>query len=123
MTVKTITHIPDFFEKVSPEKFAGMAQGKRHWEIVEVDRIVGSMNRSQDYGADWRPLKPDPPWESIHKAAKEGKDPGEMSDQMPVVLYKHKGEYWIGDDGNRRVSVAKLLGRKTLKAEVIDVIG
>ena len=120
---EAILNIPDFFERVPPDDFARMRQSARYTDVVPVERIIGSMNRSGDYGKDWKPLKPDPQWDSIFKAAKEGKDIGEMSREMPIVLYKYRSGYWVGDDGNRRVSVAKVLGVRSLRAQVIDIYG
>lgn len=107
------------FDEVHPDKLLYCKQSKRYMEEVPVEKIRGSVMRSQDYYSDWSPVNPDPPWRSIYEAAKVGKNPGEMSGQMPIMFYKYNDEYWVGDDGNRRVSAAKLLGFEKVKAEVI----
>lgn len=82
---------------------------------VPVESIVGSVDRAQDFDADFNPVqnRTRARWERINAATR--------SDETlpPVNLYK-VGEFYFVSDGNHRVSVAKALGISYIDAEVIE---
>jgi hypothetical protein len=91
---------------------------------VPVDQIVGSMSeRADEYFADGTPVEKDSRWEAIYERVRNGEDVSELSRDEPIHLYRlPSGEYFIGNGGNHRVSVAKVLGKRTVTAAVQDVI-
>jgi len=85
---------------------------------VELEKIIGS-GRFKDYDVNFMPKSPDLRWKIVYKSMRDnGEIPGKGS---PISTYLIDGFYYIGSDGNRRVSVAKTLGWKKIKCEVIAV--
>lgn len=80
---------------------------------IEVDGIVGSVDRYQDFDREFFPLSNDvqSKWTGISQAWDEGKE------LPPITLYEVGGVYFV-EDGNHRVSVAKGRGMTTLLAHV-----
>jgi len=80
---------------------------------IDVDQIVGSVDRYQDFDREFFPLSDDvqSKWTSISQAWDEGKE------LPPIVLYEVGGVYFV-EDGNHRVSVAKGRGMTTLWAHI-----
>jgi hypothetical protein len=79
---------------------------------VPVDRIVGTVDRGADFDGDFRPLTAHlrDRWVSVYLLAGNG-------DWPPVRLYKAGDRYFV-EDGHNRVSVARTLGRPTIRADV-----
>jgi hypothetical protein len=71
---------------------------------VEVARIVGSVGRPAELGADFRPLKPNEDDENRHKRLLQGIERGVSI--PPVELYKLGYGYYVLD-GHHRVAIAK----------------
>src|SRR3989304_10029221 len=82
---------------------------------VDVDDIVGSIDRYKDFDRRFLPIKTnlEHRWSDIYSAYKKN------IDLPPVKLYKVGNIYFVLD-GNHRVSVAKRMGIKYLDAEVIE---
>lgn len=82
-------------------------------QVVEVKRIVGSLNRYQQFDRAFLPKRSDNAdrWQRIDRAFYE-----DIS-LPPVVLYK-VGEVYFVVDGHHRVSVARKQGQVFIDAEV-----
>jgi hypothetical protein len=80
---------------------------------VEVNKIVGSLNRYQDFDRAFLPLQDQiaDRWQSIDRAFYQ------EVNLPPVVLYK-VGEAYFVVDGHHRVSVAREQGQLQIDAEV-----
>ncbi len=88
----------------------------RGMKAVDIDRIVGSEGRYNDFNSRFFPKYKHirSRWENIDKA--------HISDIIlpPVKLYQISGIYFVRD-GNHRVSVAKANGQYSIDAEVIEL--
>lgn len=82
-------------------------------QTVEVAKIVGSVNRYQDFDQAFLPTQSHTAdrWQRVNRAFYE-----DIS-LPPVMLYK-VGEVYFVVDGNHRVSVAKEQGQQYIDAEV-----
>jgi nucleotide-binding universal stress UspA family protein len=87
---------------------------------VETARIIGSVGRSKELGADFRPaqrVKPDEErYQRILKLLGEGVTP-----LPPIDLYKLGYGYYVLD-GHRRVAAAKELGQDEIEANVTEYL-
>jgi hypothetical protein len=83
-------------------------------ETVEVEKIVGSVGRSNDFDACFLPIRSEVSsrWERVDSAFQRGKE------LPPVSLYKMGDAYFV-NDGNHRVSVARFHGVESIDAEVV----
>ena len=83
---------------------------------VPLGQIVGSSGRSQDFDLAYNPRRHsnDNRWVNVAQAYYHG------TELPPVLLYK-VGEAYFVEDGNHRVSVARVIGEKTIKANVIEI--
>ena len=86
-------------------------------QVVPLDAIVGSVDRTVDFDRGLRPTSARlrSRWERIAAAQRRGEA------LPPVSLYKIADLYFVRD-GHHRVSVAKSLGRKDIDAYVVEVI-
>jgi hypothetical protein len=84
---------------------------------VPVDRIVGSMDRCDDFDAAFRPLRADSAgrWVSVAHAYDAGRS------LPPVQLYQIADAYFVLD-GHHRVSVARVRGQGWVDAVVVEVL-
>ncbi|NLF14528.1 MAG: hypothetical protein GX597_22290 [Anaerolineaceae bacterium] len=80
---------------------------------VPLDQIAGSVGRYSDFTRAFFPRRDhlQQRWEHIERVMAAGRD------VPPVELYR-VGEIFFVRDGNHRVSVARQLGRRTIKAHV-----
>ncbi len=86
-------------------------------QTVEVDSIVGSLDRYKDFDRFFLPKK-------AHLQARWAKIHNLMASDVilpPAKLYK-VGDIYFVYDGNHRVSVAKKTGVKYIDAEVIEFV-
>jgi hypothetical protein len=85
-------------------------------QIVPLDAIVGTVDRSVDFDRGFRPTSQRlrSRWERIAAAQRRGES------MPPVSLFK-VGDLYFVRDGHHRVSVAKSLGRKDIDAYVTEV--
>ncbi len=80
---------------------------------VPIDRIKGSEGRSEDFDANWRPLRLHSKgrWVSLASARQQGVA------LPPVDLIQVGGVYFVRD-GHHRISVARAFGQECVDAEV-----
>jgi hypothetical protein len=86
-------------------------------QLIDLDTIVGSVGRGQDFDRSFRPLtsRVRPRWERIAAAHRRG-------EAMPAIdVYRIGGLHFVRD-GHHRVSVARQLGLDKIEAHVIEVI-
>lgn len=82
-------------------------------KLVPVEKIRGSINRGNDFDADFHPLQEytKDRWVNIALAY--------SSDQaLPPVDLVEVGDVYFVNDGHHRISVAKMLGQREIEAEV-----
>jgi ParB-like chromosome segregation protein Spo0J len=103
------------FEEVV-ESLGRVGQHDLGLQVVPLDAIVGSVDRTVDFDRGLRPTSARlrSRWERIAAAQRRGEA------LPPVSLYKVGDLYFIRD-GHHRVSVAKSLGRKDIDAYVTEV--
>ncbi|HEX2032808.1 MAG TPA: universal stress protein [Chloroflexota bacterium] len=86
---------------------------------VPVDRITGSVGRTRELGADFRPLdsrrRNDERFARVRQALARGQG------LPPLQLYKLGYDYYVLD-GHHRVSAARELGIRELEAEVTEFL-
>lgn len=94
----------------------GAVQGRHHAgvRLVPIDQIRGSEGRSQDFDADFRPLKLHnrERWVNIALARR-------ADVTLPLVELIQIGDRYFVRDGHHRISVAKAHGQLEIEAEVI----
>ena len=80
---------------------------------VALDEIRGSEGRSEDFDADFRPLKGhlQDRWISVAAARLQGVT-------LPPVELVHVGDVFYVRDGHHRISVARSLGQEKIEAQV-----
>jgi hypothetical protein len=85
-------------------------------QVVPLDAIVGSVDRTVDFDRGLRPTSARlrSRWERINAAQRRGEA------LPPVSLFK-VGDLYFVRDGHHRVSVAKSLGRADIDAYVVEV--
>jgi len=86
-------------------------------EPIAVDRIKGSVNRCQDYNANFQPTwrHRDEHWMRMVRAARDG------AIFPPIDVYQLGDEYYV-IDGNHRVAVSKLLDTMYIDANVTEML-
>ena len=89
----------------------------RGFEIVDVERISGSVGRCLDFDRGFLPVCSclGDRWRGVDRALQEAKS------LPPVELYKLGGEYFVLD-GNHRVSVARQRGVAAVDAMVTEFL-
>jgi hypothetical protein len=97
-------------QRLSPE-----GESYRGMQEVPISRIVGSMDRYQDFDRTFLPKKKNTRsrWKNIDKAYYQDVR------LPPIQLYK-VGDVYFVKDGNHRVSVARERGVEFIDAEVIE---
>ena len=85
-------------------------------ELIQLDSIVGTVDRSREFDRDFRPTSPRvrERWQGINLAQRTGK-------AMPPIDVYRIGELHFVKDGHHRVSVARALGHKDINAYVTEV--
>jgi hypothetical protein len=103
------------FEEVV-ESLGRVGQHDLGLQVVPLDAIVGSVDRTVDFDRGLRPTSARlrSRWERINAAQRRGEA------LPPVSLYKI-GDLYFVRDGHHRVSVAKSLGRTDIDAYVVEV--
>jgi hypothetical protein len=83
-------------------------------ETVEVEKIVGSVGRRNDFDACFLPVRSNVSsrWERIDRAFQRG-------EELPRVSLYKMGDVYFVNDGNHRVSVARYHGIESIDAEVV----
>lgn len=120
--VAWLRHEPDDVSEILPfdEVVAALGRtGERRLpgiQIVELDTIVGSVDRTTDFDRWFRPRSRHSRerWERLARAQRRGET------IPPVDLYRVGGLHFVRD-GHHRVSVAHALGLRTIDALVTEV--
>lgn len=91
-------------------------QVDRGLQVVQLDDIVGTVDRAADFDRGFRPTSQRlrSRWERIAAAQRRG-------EAMPPVSLYQVGELYFVRDGHHRVSVAKSQGRPDIDAYVTEV--
>jgi hypothetical protein len=97
---------------------AQWTQSYRGMRTVEVEKVMGSVGRYQDFDGTFLPLKKSmgERWGRIDRAYHRG-------DELPAVSLYKIGEAYFVRDGNHRVSVARYHGVVEIDAEVVEIRG
>jgi hypothetical protein len=103
------------FEEVV-EALGRVGQVDRGLQVVQLDAIVGTVDRAADFDRGFRPTSQRlrSRWERIAAAQRRG-------EAMPPVSLFLVGELYFVRDGHHRVSVAKSQGRDDIDAYVTEV--
>jgi hypothetical protein len=103
------------FEEVI-EALGRTGQVDRGLQVVQLDAIVGTVDRAADFDRGFRPTSQRlrSRWERIAAAQRRG-------EAMPPVSLFLVGELYFVRDGHHRVSVAKSQGRDDIDAYVTEV--
>lgn len=85
-------------------------------QVIEIEKIIGSLNRYQDFDDSFLPRQTHTRsrWENIDRVFLQGEY------LPPVEVYKI-GEFYFVIDGNHRVSVARERGQLFIDAHVIEL--
>lgn len=85
-------------------------------QTIEVDKIIGSVDRYGDFDAHFLPKEPFTleRWTRLRTAQLEG------TEFPPIDVYK-VGEVYFVKDGNHRTALAKALGQHYIEANVIEL--
>lgn len=85
-------------------------------QVIDVDSIVGSVDRSRDFDRSFRPTsaRVRERWERIAAAMRRG-------ESMPPIDVYRIGDLHFVKDGHHRVSVSRALGLQTIEAHVTEV--
>ena len=85
-------------------------------EVVRLDTIVGSVDRTRDFDRRWRPTsgRPRERWQRMATAQRRGV-------AMPPISVYRIGELHFVIDGHTRVSVARAMGWSTIEADVTEI--
>lgn len=83
---------------------------------VEIEKIVGSAGRAEDFDLAWMPRQTTTMarWMSIIKAAYLGV-------MLPPVELRKVGERYFVVDGHHRISVAREMGQQYIDAQVTEM--
>ena len=83
--------------------------------VVPLSKIVGTEGRSEDFDADFRPLKMHnrERWISIADARRKGI-------VLPAVELLQVGDEYYVRDGHHRISVAKIMGQLEIDARIVN---
>ncbi len=87
--------------------------------IVEVKKILGSVNRWQDFDSHFRIKLRSKGAQERFRNIKRAMEEGQVF--PPVILYKILDTYYVVD-GNHRVSAAKQVGQTYIDAEVTEFL-
>lgn len=82
-------------------------------KLVPLDKIRGSLNRCNDFDADFRPLQEYTKDRWINIALAYSRD-----ESLPPVDLVDLDDTYFVVDGHHRISVAKMLGQREIEAEV-----
>lgn len=82
-------------------------------KLVPIDKIRGSINRCNDFDAEFRPLQDYTKERWVNIAVAHSRDEG----LPPVDLVELDDTYFV-TDGHHRISVARMMGQREIEAEV-----
>ena len=86
-------------------------------QAVDLDTIVGSVSKAQDFDCGFRPgpTVDERRWLGIARALRSGES------LPPVSLYRVGGRHFV-QDGHHRVSASRAIGRQSVDAYVTEVL-
>jgi len=111
-----VTGRPTFllpFELVR-ERLGAQPIGTGTERAIELDKIVGSVNRYREFDREFLPLR----WRTADRWERVRDSLYETDEFPPISVYEIEGRYYVAD-GNHRVSVARRLGHEKIRATVI----
>lgn len=96
---------------------AAFIPGARRLHEVDLEHVIGSLDRADDYTADFLPRvgSDEERWARVRVALDS------LEGMPPVELYEYDGEYYV-KDGHHRVSVMKRVGLKRVEAYVTRLV-
>ena len=100
--------------EVVRERLGAQRHGSTVTRPIDLDKIVGSVNRYHEFDREFLPLRwrTSERWEHV-------RDSLYSTDQFPPIdVYEICGAYYVAD-GNHRVSVARRLGHEKILANII----
>ena len=102
-----------FYEQ-SRSQSNGITGLDRGVQEIRVESIVGSVNRSEDYDRQFRPLNPalENRWIDVYVLS-------ETRGWEPITVHKIEDRYFV-EDGHQRVSVARHSGLEYIEARVYE---
>jgi hypothetical protein len=103
------------FEEVV-DALGRVAEHDRGLQTIDLDSIVGTVDRMKDFDRNFRPTSPRlrARWQRIAEAQRRG-------ESFPPISVYRIGDLHFVRDGHHRVSVARSLGRKDIDAYVTEV--
>lgn len=103
------------FDEVA-HKLGVIGQSSLGVKQIPIDAIVGSVGRCQDFSRTFLPRREsdEERWVSVGAAARS------VADLPPIVVYKLGDSYFV-EDGNHRVSLARLQNLQFIDAYVTEV--
>jgi len=98
------------------KQLAILGQRDRGMQEIEIEKIIGSFNRYQDFDDSFLPIQTHTRgrWENIDRVYMQG-------EYLPPVEVYQIGEFYFVIDGNHRISVAREKGQKFIDAHVIEL--
>ncbi len=113
--VDDVDHILPFEEVV--RALGRVGERRLGLELIELDSIIGTVDRSREFDRDFRPTSPRvrERWQRINLAQRKG-------EAMPPIDVYRIGELHFVKDGHHRVSVARALGHRDINAYVTEVL-
>jgi len=100
--------------EVVRERLGARRVGSEQVRAIDLERIVGSVNRYRDFDREFLPLR----WQTGERWERVRDSLYCVDEFPPIDVYDIGGAYYVVD-GNHRVSVAKQLGHKQIRAHVI----
>lgn len=106
-------HLMELSQALQKDKFVNLH--RLGFQTVEIDHIIGSENRADDFDDEFRPIKDydEERWVRIAELMI-------LNVNLPAVeLIKVNGNFFVRD-GHHRISVAKNIGQKQIDANVFE---
>jgi uncharacterized ParB-like nuclease family protein len=96
------------------ERLGAQRRGSTQTKEIDLANVVGSVNRYREFDREFLPLseRTAERWEKVRDSLYT------MDEFPPIDVYEIEGLYYVVD-GNHRVSVARRLGHRTIKAHVV----
>ena len=100
--------------EVARERLGAQRLGSDVTKWIDLDKIVGSVNRYREFDREFLPLR----WQTGERWQRVRDSLYEVDDFPPIDVYDIGGSYYVVD-GHHRVSVAKRFGHEQIQANVI----
>ena len=96
------------------ERLGAQRHGSGVTRWIDLDKVIGSVNRYREFDREFLPLR----WQTGERWQRVRDSLYTTDEFPPIEVYDIAGAYYVVD-GNHRVSVAKQLGHKQIRAHVI----